>query len=131
MIDIQWDCKFALGHKKIDFEHQIFLELLKSVSDLPADSEKIPRTLQEVEKYAEFHFLSEENLMIDINYSRLAEHEQEHKRLLAALQDNVHKLNDGVINLEDVIEFLFEWFALHTTRCDAELAKYINNRDSL
>lgn len=131
MINLQWDSKFELGHEKIDFEHQIFLDLIRSASELSPESEKVSRILKEVEKYAEFHFLSEENVMIDCGYPDYINHKEEHKRLIALLREHIFKFNHQEIGLEDVVEFLFQWFALHTTQVDSKLTRYIKEHSSV
>lgn len=124
-MDIQWDQKFELGHQKIDMEHQIFLDLISSASRLGHDSGKAKRILKEVQKYAEFHFLSEENLMIDVDYPHYPSHKEEHQLLLATLKEKIFEYKHEQIELDDLVDFLFQWFALHTTQVDAQLTAYI------
>jgi len=129
MIDIKWDTKFAVGHERIDQEHQIFLGLIKSVSSAADDNvpkEKVLRILMEIKKYADFHFCSEENLMIDTASPEYDEHKKEHRELLARLDGQIYDYREGSSNLNELIEFIFLWFALHTTGIDKRLATHIN-----
>lgn len=129
MIDIKWDEKFAVGHERIDQEHQIFLGLIKSVSsaaDQGATKERILRILVEIKKYADFHFYSEENLMIDSGSPEYDEHKKEHQFLLARFDGLIHDYKTGASDLNELVEFIFQWFALHTTGIDKRLAMYIN-----
>jgi len=129
MIDIKWDKKFAVGHERIDQEHQIFLGLIKSVStavDQGASKEKILRILVEIKKYADFHFYSEENLMIDAASPEYDEHKKEHRLLLARFDGLIHDYQVGTGNLNELVEFIFQWFALHTTGIDKRLATHID-----
>ena len=48
--------------------------------------------------------------------------------LLALFDSRVHQFRSQEIGLEQVVEFLFEWFAIHTTQVDTRLAKYITQR---
>jgi hemerythrin len=50
---------------------------------------------------------------------------KEHERLLALFDDRVQQYRREEIDLERVVEFLFEWFAMHRTQVDTRLAKYI------
>jgi hemerythrin len=79
----------------------------------------------EVLKYAEFHFLSEENLMEDVRYPHIAEHRQEHQQLLTRLSELIHLSLHGEHNLRDIASFLFSWFSTHTTQVDQRLTAYI------
>ncbi|MCP4596631.1 hemerythrin domain-containing protein [Neptuniibacter sp.] len=126
MIKIQWDKKFELGHERIDFEHRIFLDLIKSVSQLASDKERALRLLREVEKYAEFHFISEENLMLDTGYPDYSSHKEEHQILLATLKEKSFEYRHDQLSLEELSDFLFQWFALHTTQVDSKLTQYIS-----
>jgi hemerythrin len=128
MITVEWSNKFEVGHERIDFEHKIFLNLIREASRLPQgdiSQERVLMHLNEVKQYAVFHFTSEENIMFDVNYPDIQPHKNEHEMLLALFDDKVHQYRLQEIGLEKVVEFLFEWFALHTTQVDTRLAKYI------
>ncbi len=128
MINVEWSRRFEVGHERIDFEHKIFLNLIRAASHLPASEtsrERVLMHLDEVKKYALFHFTSEENIMFDVDYPDIEPHRKEHLMLLALLDSRVHEFRAGEIELDQVVEFLFEWFALHTTQVDTRLAKYI------
>lgn len=133
MINILWDQKFEVGHERIDAEHRIFLNLIRALSLADEDDSnkaRILRLLLEVEKYAEFHFISEENIMIDVGYPDYAAHRHEHLLLLSRLEEEFHAYNNDDISLEHVVDFLFEWFALHTTQRDIDIARHIAHHAS-
>ncbi|MFD2113278.1 bacteriohemerythrin [Thiorhodococcus fuscus] len=128
MIDIEWDNKFSVGHERIDHEHQVFLDLIKNVSlcdDENMPRERVFRLLTEIGKYADFHFYSEENIMLDADYPDYEAHKCEHSMLLCKLYDYIHRYRVEDIDLGSMVEFLFEWFALHTTGSDKRLVNYI------
>ncbi|MCU7946044.1 MAG: hemerythrin domain-containing protein [Candidatus Thiodiazotropha sp. (ex Cardiolucina cf. quadrata)] len=130
MIQVQWNRKFEVGHERIDFEHKIFLGLIRDVSLAPQQGiqkERILRHLNEVKKYAVFHFTSEENIMFDVTYPDRERHIKEHEILLALLTDKTHQYRSEEIELDDIVSYLFEWFALHTTQIDTKLSHYISN----
>jgi hemerythrin len=129
MIKILWDTKFSVGHERIDHEHQVFLNLIRNISLMDdqdsSQHDRIFRTLKEIHKYAEFHFLSEENIMLDVSYPEYEIHKKEHEHLLAQLSDQIYAFTHEESRLESLVEFLFEWFAMHTTDIDKRLARYI------
>jgi hemerythrin len=128
MIAVEWSSRFEVGHERIDFEHQIFLNLIRAASDLTQGAvtrQRVLMHLNEVKQYAVFHFTSEENMMFDVGYPDIEAHKKEHKKLLALFDDRLHQYRLEEIDLEQIVEFLFEWFALHTTQVDTQLAKYI------
>ncbi len=127
-INIAWDNKFAIGHERIDAEHRIFLNLIRTLSQETANAasrQRIERTLQEIYKYADFHFTSEENIMADIAYPGLAEQEDAHGRLLAQLKAEMHDYWAGSQTPDAIVAFIFQWFALHTTQDDKLIADFL------
>ena len=125
---LHWDDRYKLGNEKIDAEHHIFLDLIVEFDALGANGaapDKLIRTLMEVGKYAEFHFLSEENLMIDCQYPDLEGHVKLHQQLVAALEGQIFKLKAGTCTPSQVFDFLFHWFALHTSSEDKKLVSYM------
>lgn len=128
MINIKWDKKFEIGHVRIDFEHQVFVDLIKSLSlaeQQHSPRERNLRLMLEVKKYAEFHFVSEENIMQDAGYPHFAEHQEEHRILLSSLNEKIFQYQREGLTLDQFAEFLFEWFAFHTTHKDLPIADYI------
>lgn len=128
-IDIRWDKRFEVGELRIDHEHQVFLDLIRSVSLASEAEEPRPwclRLLNEVRKYADFHFLSEENIMLRNGYPEYPEHQQKHMELLALLDERIHAYATDRINLEAVVVFMFDWFAMHTTKMDKKIGKYLH-----
>ena len=133
MVDIVWQKWFELGHFRIDSEHRVFLDLIMALNqDHKAGiaAGKLARSLKEILKYAEFHFLSEENMMIDIAYPQLELHAAEHAKLLQALARNIDRLMAGEDVLEEFLTFLYEWFSDHTIGTDYRLTQYIAGRTS-
>ena len=81
----------------------------------------------EVIAYAEFHFLSEENLMYLTNYPELKSHEEIHKKLLKQLKEQRKELSKSVHCLQDFVTFLVRWFIEHTQTEDPKVAKHVKN----
>jgi hemerythrin len=125
---LKWDHRYELGHEKIDAEHRIFLGLIVEFENLAIQGmpkDKLIRTLKEICKYAEFHFLSEENVMTDGHYPDQLQHASLHRQLLAEVGDELFQLTAGQTEPRQVFEFLFQWFALHTSTEDRKLVSYI------
>lgn len=132
MIKTQWDVKFEIGHQRIDFEHQIFLDLIRNVSEVlekRAEKEYIHRLLTEIKMYAEFHFYSEETIMLEIAYPDIDEHQKEHVRLLSKYNTMLYKYHHCAASGEELVDFLFSWFALHTTTSDKRIVNYLKKKD--
>lgn len=123
-----WDQKYELGNEKIDAEHRIFLGLIVDFYDIAkqgAAKDKLIRIYREICKYAESHFLSEENLMFDSDYPELEQHAKLHSGLLALANDKLHQLLTDKATVDEIYQFLFEWFALHTSQEDKKLVAFL------
>ncbi len=124
---LEWDHKYDIGHGRIDAEHRIFLSLIADFQQavlLQASNAKQYRILAEIISYAAFHFISEENIMIDCDYPERERHSSLHNLLLAEIKHKCAQFKHGEINGEEVFEFLFHWFVLHTTHEDKKLADF-------
>lgn len=132
MINTEWDKKFEIGHELIDQEHQLFLRLIKKASQTAdmGETSKARNLLIEIKKYAAFHFFSEENLMQEIDYPDYQNHRAMHNMVLSNIDDMIVRLDMGLVKLDEVVDFLFEWFALHTTSADKQITAFINKQKS-
>lgn len=125
---LRWDDRYALGHERIDAEHRIFLGLIVDFHEAAMCGEgrpRLARILNEIGKYAEFHFVSEENLMSDCDYPDRAGHARLHAQLLSEFNDMAWRFRSEQADPQQVFDFLFQWFALHTTSEDRKLVAYL------
>lgn len=125
---LDWSDYYSIGNERIDFQHRIFLSLLNEFSQKMESGilDELNRTLQELIKYAEYHFKSEENLMIDYGYPELERHKVLHNYLLSKVKVKAHELELGICGSQDVLIFLHEWFVLHVTHEDKKIGNYIH-----
>lgn len=129
---MEWQKRFEVGHEKIDLEHHVFFDLVQSVARSVTEGtsrDKTRRLIAETVKYAEFHFLSEENIMIDIGYPDFQDHRRVHQLLLATLQHFIISFETGDSNIENLADFLTEWFIAHTTTEDLKITTYLNQKE--
>ncbi len=125
---IKWDEKYEVGNVEIDSEHKVFVRIIQKInaaSEAGADRKFIGRLLLELSKYAEFHFVSEENIMIAACYPYMIHHKKEHEALLAQLRNFVFLFENNMLDMKEMIAFLIEWFVTHTIKKDRQLAAYL------
>ena len=126
---LKWDPSMELGHGVIDAEHCTFHKLIVDFQEAAiqnAPKEKLNKILEEITKYAEFHFASEEKIMTDNQYPELGEHANLHRNLLAAVKDKCTQFQLDKIDSTQVYIFLLNWFAFHTSHEDKKLVSYLN-----
>jgi len=127
-MQLEWNDDLAIGNHLIDAEHHFFLDLVKNIVysvEAEAHSDYIVRLLVELEKYADFHFCSEENIMLSCGYPDLARHAEIHRHLLKKLQEKIDRYKAGELEASDVLEFLGSWFLMHTAHEDKKIAEHI------
>lgn len=132
MGEMTWQHWFEIGHDTIDFEHKVFFTLihkLQAVVSGGGDREEIRRSLAEIIKYAEFHFLSEENIMIECDYPGLEKHRKIHEEIMHKLREEASLFDAGVDNATEMVKFLFEWLLRHTVTEDIAISKSVKEKN--
>jgi hemerythrin len=129
MTEIRWDARFGTGNAEIDTEHQVLVGLIRRIAEAHAAGsapDRLRRLLDQLRLYAEFHFVSEENLMLDAGYPQVTEHKEEHQHLMNRLRTRLNEYLFDVVELGVLLDFLYDWFAQHISETDRELAQFID-----
>lgn len=127
---IDWAKKFELGVQEIDLQHHFFVDLINRLVDELGSSDEAyqMRLIQELDAYAKFHFISEENLMFKERFSGLEEHNHKHFELIQNLNVKQMLFSTGTLSAEEIIDFLRSWFVQHTMKEDMKFADYLDSR---
>lgn len=126
---IHWDDKLRIGNDLIDDEHRLMVMLCKKLDC--AIRENVPknqlvRTVLEMKKFAEFHFVSEENLMLESGYPGYAMHEKIHSQLLLQLDVVAGRINQGTADPQETLEFIWNWLGTHIENEDMKIGVYLD-----
>lgn len=108
-------------------QHHIFFNLCNKFNEAISENapiEWIQRILLEIQRYAAFHFTSEENVMFQHRYPDLTEHKKLHAYLLDTYRAKVSAYEVGQCTLKEIEEFLFNWLALHITSDDKKFGEF-------
>ena len=100
-----WNEKLDLGHEAMDHEHHLQIALVSALTDAieqrrPASARKL---VEQLTTYSKIHFGSEEVLMEASAYPDLADHAEEHRTLLEA----VNELSGALEREEDELALAF------------------------
>ena len=123
-MELEWESDFETGNEYVDLQHRYFVDLIKRVgvnfreTDDAAYKEKL---IDELRKYADFHFTSEENIATSRNLPGVTGHHQRHRELLEEFNHLAQDLNKGQKTVEEFISFLTDWFIGHTVYEDKKL----------
>jgi hemerythrin len=108
-----WKESYQLGDPIIDLEHKSLVNLIGSLSNVD-NAEMTDRIITSLEDYSLVHFKHEENLMMDIGYSDIEEHQRLHHDFIEKikeLKEDCFLPNKSVFT--DMTNFLHEWLTQH------------------
>lgn len=130
---IVWQPAYDIGVHDIDLQHHYFANLINRLAQdfqtvLEADHRLA--LLAELNAYARFHFLSEENLMARAGFPKLAEHRGHHLQLIDELSHREGRLllAGNTADAGPVLAFLVQWFLGHTLNEDRRFAEFLQQR---
>lgn len=125
---INWAKSYETGHPLIDAEHRILVMLFKKLDvaiKTRQSDEILARTVMEVRKFVDFHFVSEENLMLETNYPGAASHHKIHTALMVEFNAKISRVVSHREYPEDLLDFLCRWLVNHIAGHDQKVAKHI------
>lgn len=128
--DIHWDSRYETGHPSIDFQHRVFFDLLQNFAAevaRDADPGLLRRAAIEIYKFADFHFFSEENIMLKIGYPEFEHHHALHQALLGELRSYIEALAIDTLRGDAMLDYMVKWFVSHTASEDLKLAVYVRS----
>ena len=128
---IEWKDEYLTEVDDIDSQHKTFVKLINRLNIIHDYNNKKAiaiRILSEIEKFAQYHFVSEENIMLLTKYPALNRQQQAHAALLDEFMNRVQNYINDKGSIEEVIRFLETWFAWHTVEEDKKIGIYINDR---
>jgi len=129
---IHWEKELELGNDLIDTQHRILVLLCRKL-DIAIKTHQPEQTvrwiMQELKKFTEFHFVSEENLMHEIGYPGVSDHALIHTELLMQLDMMLAKISHHKEFPEDLLHFLNKWLIQHVVQEDLKIAEYAEDSD--
>lgn len=130
---LQWISSYELGVNDIDLQHHFFVNLINRLIeelDKPDVTEYRAALISELNAYARFHFISEENMMARAGYPALDEHRAHHFALIEKLSAKETRLliSNSSEEADNIIHFLVEWFLHHTSEEDHRFADFLGKQ---
>ncbi len=130
---VEWKSNYQLGVKDIDFQHHYFVDLINRLSAVLEDADDRAyqvALIAELNAYARFHFISEENMMIHAGYPEIKEHKNHHIDLLDELSVKEAELesNHSKQEVKNIMDFLVGWFLQHSVVEDRRFADYLHTK---
>ena len=127
-----WDESLETGNAIIDSQHRQLISLIDALTDEPKSANKILRLLNEVMDFTIIHFLSEEELMTDVNYPRDATRTMadQHKDFKAYARLRILEFRqDKSFNIIPFQSFVMNRLKVHEFELDRQLADWIRQQN--
>lgn len=122
-----WTSRLETGVSQLDTDNRSLLDLVRRVK---AKSDEAP--LDELKSallafHAEMagHFEREERLMAECGYEGVDKHQEEHRRLVAEVQEQVAALEACEARVAAIGRFMHNWIVEHIADMDGQLGKAI------
>ena len=125
---IHWSEKYNTGLPLVDAEHHILVMLFKKL-DVAIKTKQSDRTITrivaEVRRFVDFHFYSEESIMLETAYPHFEQHQKIHTELLIELNAKISKVVSHREYPDDLLDFLSRWLFEHIGKHDQGIAEHI------
>jgi hemerythrin len=108
---LEWKTKYELGVEEIDSQHRLFFEviirLVEALND-KHDLNYLMSLITELNAFARFHFMSEENMMVLVGFPGYEKHKNHHVELLGLLANKKMEFNNSMSDeqLMSIIYFI-------------------------
>jgi len=130
-----WDDDYSLGIQSIDLQHRKIIELIDELVEAIRDSREdciINEVLEDLTRYADYHFTLEDRIMRAYGYPDLHDHETGHREFV----ERVRSLRVGEnVRARDVpretLDYLENWFRAHELKEDAAYARDLREKGLL
>lgn len=131
MREISWDDNFNTGVEKIDAQHKCFIAIINELSHMSKcvnDDKLLNAKLDELVRYTEYHFSSEQYLMLELEYDGYSQHLVIHQSLITGLRERISGYRVKKKSIDDIIDYLFQWFVGHTIDDDRNIANWMGEK---
>lgn len=133
-----WTERYSVGVEEIDSQHRALLDilnLLNRAAEKDLDTRRAKDLLwaifEELNDYAAYHFLSEENLMQEHlpTASATARHIAQHRHYWVAIAEFKNRYRDGDSSVvADLVKFINTWLIEHIQGTDKQLGAELNRQ---
>jgi len=129
---INCNAMLSVGVKQFDDEHHQLVEITNQLHDAikaGSGAQAVKETLQQLSEFATRHFQSEEQLLAQYEFPKLAEHQLAHQEILIRLGRFQIELQDNVQPIQNhLMQFLLDWLTSHTKAVDKQYGSFLNSK---
>lgn len=128
---IKWDKSHSVNVKIIDNQHRHFIGMLNTLYDYIYEGksrEELGIYLNNLIKYADLHFATEEKYFDKFKYENSDTHKNEHAKLRSQIMEFKNKFAAGAEDITvALVDFLENWLVDHLEVQDKKYTKCFND----
>ncbi|PLY03424.1 MAG: hemerythrin [Desulfuromonas sp.] len=130
---MQWIERLETGFADIDSQHRELFNKFGAFLDAHEKGERkevVFELFTYLKRYVQEHFQTEEKYMKEYHYPKMAEHVEEHHKLIATVKDfELRYSEEGFSDslTEDIRKVLTDWLLDHIVKTDMELGFYLKS----
>lgn len=132
-MQFEWNDIFKTGIPIIDEQHKELFKIGGRINELwlqydqDDQHEAIIKELNSLEKYATYHFQTEEALLEKYGFELTLEHKEMHKEFFEFVQKlkNNPDNKDDKEAISDMLRFIMKWIFKHINHEDSKYAEFI------
>lgn len=126
--NISWSDLWLVGFKKLDDEHQNFVNIIRRMQEAPLN--ELASLLDDFELIARSHFDFENKMMDDTQFPPRQCHIDEHNAVLKSVAEVQALLKQGLNPIaQELVNELAKWFPAHVIHLDSALSHWINKQN--
>jgi len=128
---IIWKDEYRIGVEHIDKQHQKLFEIAEEAYNLLKDEfcydkfDRIMQIIEELKEYAVYHFKSEEEYMLSINYKGYVSQKEAHDSFIEKINsidlDAIDEDQDQ--HILEILDFIVGWISQHILGSDKLIGK--------
>ncbi len=132
MAFFHWDQRFALGIQQIDQQHRQLVNLTNRIYEAMKSgkgNQAVAPILNELTRYTQTHFTTEETLFRRHNYPGARAHKQEHDLFVQQVKRLKQEFQRGGSGFSiKLANFLKAWLIDHIMKTDREYVSFLKER---
>ena len=132
MKKIHWTPEFSVGVRELDEQHKrivLMLNRLIGANEVTTGSHLIADLITQMIAYANEHFRTEEDLLIESGYPLFSRHRQFHIDYRKKVTELCTATPLGVPDVPRVmLDYLVQWWRIHILREDMEYKAFFNEK---
>ena len=127
---IEWQKKYQIGNQSIDSEHEQLFRLANQVLGLERTEDVIDQIkpiLYDLYDYMQYHFKREEALMRQIGFPGLDEHQDQHQKIITALNQILKSSQNYDELIDRLSDLMAKWLLRHIIKEDFKLKQLLKS----